>query len=229
MKKMKKGFTLVELIVALAIFVILFVALYDLYMKNFSMYRDNQKKSKVEIQVKNFSDSIYNYLKASYQDSIEVGTKGKFTNLEWESEDGKSGVIGEHDILFMVIPKKDNPVKYEFKGDIRLIPSEVTDERYSYEYGALSKIASGEKFEELTSEYNYVMIRKQDDYIETISNITGEETTTKSLEGIIKDFTIKPKYKEVVTNVHELDSIEITLEYINDKDKPSKISYTIRK
>lgn len=223
MKKVKKGVTLIELIVALAIFVILFVAVYDLYMKNFSMYRESQEKSRTEVQVKNFSDSIYNYLKASYQDSIEVGTKGKFYNLEWED------IEGQNDTLVMVVPKKDDPVKYEFPSSIKLISTESQDKKYSYNGGILSDIMSGKELEDFKDKYSYIMFKKKDNYIETISNITGELTTTKSLEGIVKDFSIVPKYLKIKDNEYKLSSIEITLEYINDKNKPDIISYTIRK
>lgn len=226
MGKVKKGVTLVELIVALSIFVLLFIAVYDLYMKNFSMYRESQEKSRVEVQVKNFSDSIYNYLKASYQNSIEVGTEGKFNNLEWKSADGKSGVEGEQEILFMVVPKKDDPVKYEFPSSIKLVSIQNGTEWYSYNGGILSEIASGKDVESFTDKYSYIMFKKKDDYIETISNITGELTTTKSLEGIVKNFSIKPKY---TLTEYKLESIEVTIEYINEKNKPDIISYTIRK
>lgn len=93
MNKFKKGFTLVELIISVFLLVVVFIILYELYMKGYILYEDNQNKVKVEMDLKNFSDTLYSYLKSSYQNSIKV--------------------IEDENALYMIIPEKSDPVEYK--------------------------------------------------------------------------------------------------------------------
>ncbi|MEG0371124.1 MAG: type II secretion system protein [Clostridium sp.] len=258
MGKTRKGFTLIELIISVAILVILFIALYDLYLKNFALYKNDQQKVKAQIEVKNFSDTIYNYMKASYQDSIEVGTKGNLIN---KNEDVFKG---PQESIFMVIPQNADSVEYLLDSPTRKNTG-VNPITYSSE-GILSEIMGtpdheikhfqgnkcnaddicsiGKKY------YHYVMFtQKKDDetgenYIETISNITGASSDTylkdnynnipgsrtQALRGIVEKFTIDPEYVEVTGVGEVLSKVSIDLEYSYGKGKRDsiKLDYTIR-
>ncbi|KMT21286.1 PilW family protein [Clostridium cylindrosporum] len=223
MRRRKSGLTLIELIVSLSILVILFTVVYDLYMNNLSLYKKDEMKVKSELQVKNFCDSLYSYLKASYQNSIEVGNSEKLEDVKW------SEVIEEQKSILMLIPQKGDPVECS--------DSYIENLSGSYYYrGRLKDIINSEEVK--NTDYHYIMFSLKEEnggkYIETISNIIEDsQIKTKSLKGIVENFTIKPEYVQVNENAEArliLSKIKIKLEYKQSKNKTDniKLDYTIR-
>ncbi|MEG0006038.1 MAG: prepilin-type N-terminal cleavage/methylation domain-containing protein [Clostridium sp.] len=254
----KKGFTLIELMVAVAILVMIFLALYDLYISSFKLYKNDQNRAKVDIEVKNFSDSLYGYLKSSYQDSIEVASTSDLGSIS------EANLTSPKDSIFMAVYQNSDPAIYNLKGDI---VKEVQPAVGYLHRGVLPKVLSGKNFEEsnhlygnsctlLTDckyknkNYHYVMFTLKGDkagekYIETISNISkGQDnepvgytnmpgTKTKALEGIVEGFKITPTYSEVLIGLDTkkvLSKVSITIDYSYGKGKIDTMTqdYTIR-
>lgn len=253
----KKGFTLIELMVAVAILVMVFIALYDLYISSFKLYSNDQNKAKVEMEVKNFSDSIYDYLKSSYQDSIEVASVGDGDVIS------ENVLDSDKNSILMAVYQKGDPSKYLLKGEI--VKVEMLQNSYKNN-GILPKILTGQAFNEVallhgecckTSQcssknknYHYIMFTQREEngekYIETISNISkGQDITgvddnrnipgikTKTLSGIVEGFRIKPTYNTISENLitkKVLNNISITIDYSYGKGKTESLTldYTIR-
>ncbi|MEF9952089.1 MAG: prepilin-type N-terminal cleavage/methylation domain-containing protein [Clostridium sp.] len=254
----RKGFTLIELMVAVAILVMIFVALYDLYINSFKLYKNDQNKAKVDIEVKNFADSLYGYLKSSYQDSIEVG------NVSDGSTISEASLTGDKSSIFIAVYQVGDPSIYTLKGDI--VKEELPGTNFQLR-GVLPKILGGQSFEESNhfhgnscsslvgcrwqnKYYNYIMFTQREEngekYIESISNISkGQDsggieeyknmpgTKTKALSGIIEGFKIKPKYSDVsdgLVTKKVLSQLSITIDYSYGKGKTeaTTLDYTIR-
>lgn len=250
MIKSKKGFTLIELIVAVSILLLLFIGVYDLYMKGFSIYKDSEKKSNIEMDVKNFADSLYSYLKSSYQNSIEVGSN-KTENLSLEE------FQKDKNIIFMAIPDKNDPLTFDFDSNV-LKSGEEENEVYSYN-GMIEKILSNksdseeikhlsgnqcETHSDKPKSYHYIMYQEKNGYIEIISNILSNEldeevereysslpgNKTKALNGVLESFKITPEYISYSNSPKlDLSKLKITLKYkVKNQENVMVLDYVIR-
>lgn len=164
---MKKGFTLIEVIVSLAILVLLFLALYDLYIKGISIYKENKNQTNINIQVKNFTNSLYTYLKSSYQDSIKVIKNGEDLGI------------------FMINTNKNSSVESNINEYIK---EKKENDSFSIVENNLEK----ENTIDLNAVDEYLIFLKDKNNIKAITK-SGENII---LENAIKKFNISPVYSE---------------------------------
>ena len=164
---MKKGFTLIEVIVSLAVLVLLFLSLYDLYIKGVSIYRENKNQTNINIQVKNFTNSLYKYLKSSYQDSIKVIQSG------------------ENFGIFMINTNKNSPVEININKYIK-------EKEESDSFTIVENNLNKENTIDLNSVGDYLIFLKDENNIKAITNL-GENIV---LENSIKEFKVFPEYNE---------------------------------
>lgn len=164
---MKKGFTLIEVIVSLAVLVLLFLALYDLYIKGISIYKENKNQTNINIQVKNFTNSLYTYLKSSYQDSIKVIKNGEDLGI------------------FMINTNKNSSVESNINEYIK---EKKENDSFSIVENNLEK----ENTIDLNAVDEYLIFLKDKNNIKAITK-SGENII---LENAIKKFNISPVYSE---------------------------------
>ena len=164
---MKKGFTLIEVIVSLAVLVLLFLALYDLYIKGISIYKENKNQTNINIQVKNFTNSLYTYLKSSYQDSIKIIKNGEDLGI------------------FMINTNKNSSVESNINEYIK---EKKENDSFSIVENNLEK----ENTIDLNAVDEYLIFLKDENNIKAITK-SGENII---LENAIKKFNISPVYSE---------------------------------
>lgn len=164
---MKKGFTLIEVIVSLAVLVLLFLALYDLYIKGISIYKENKNQTNINIQVKNFTNSLYTYLKSSYQDSIKIIKNGEDLGI------------------FMINTNKNSSVESNINEYIK---EKKENDSFSIVENNLEK----ENTIDLNAVDEYLIFLKDKNNIKAITK-SGENII---LENAIKKFNISPVYSE---------------------------------
>ncbi len=164
---MKKGFTLIEVIVSLAILVLLFLALYDLYIKGISIYKESKNQTNINIQVKNFTNSLYTYLKSSYQDSIKIIKNGEDLGI------------------FMINTNKNSSVESNINEYIK---EKKENDSFSIVENNLEK----ENTIDLNAVDEYLIFLKDKNNIKAITK-SGENII---LENAIKKFNISPVYSE---------------------------------
>lgn len=164
---MKKGFTLIEVIVSLAVLVLLFLALYDLYIKGISIYKENKNQTNINIQVKNFTNSLYTYLKSSYQDSIKVIKNGEDLGI------------------FMINTNKNSSVESNINEYIK-------EKKENDSFSIVENNLENENTIDLNAVDEYLIFLKDKNNIKAITK-SGENII---LENAIKKFNISPVYSE---------------------------------
>jgi prepilin-type N-terminal cleavage/methylation domain-containing protein len=68
----KKGFTLIEIIVVSAIFLIIIGASFDFYISNIKILKMEKQKAYIDSEVKSLMDYINQSLQAAWQNTIEI-------------------------------------------------------------------------------------------------------------------------------------------------------------
>lgn len=212
----KKGFTLIEMVVVAAIFLILITAGYDFFANSIKTGNEEKHKANIDNQVKDTMDFINDSLKSSWQNNIEILCP---------AQDGEGNFI-----------KDDNEKEKEYKiitagGHI---DNDITGFGIRVHISNDEKVAEYKKYDtENYAENDFknssyaltFMFNKENNSIYIQKDIPEERNgffsykenpvTNNALLGYVKDFEVclKPKYNSESKSFGEFVEIDITINY----------------
>lgn len=111
----KKGFTLVELLVASAILFILLESMYSFFYSHYKILQEEKKKAYIESQVKSFMDFTMQSLQMAFQEKITVKNHDVHTNKKE---------------LEIYVPKDNNQIDFSEDKSYKIEIYNLDDEIY---------------------------------------------------------------------------------------------------
>lgn len=220
----KKGFTLIEMIVVAAIFLILITAGYDFFANSIKTGNEERHKANIDNQVKDIMDFINDSLKSSWQNNVEIlfhaqDGEGNFI----KDDDGKEKVYkitaGGHDEKKVIYPI-DNGILNGFGIRVHI----PYDEKFA-EYKKDDTKSNAENDFNNNSYALTFMFNEEDNLIYIQKDIPEKKdgvfsykktVTNNAISGYVKDFKVclKPcEYNGESTSFGEFIEINITLNY----------------
>lgn len=170
----KKGFTLVEILVASAILFILFEAGYSFFINHYKLLQEEKKKAYIESQVKSFMDYTMQSLQMAYQEKITV-----------KNHD----VHREVDELVIYVPKDNNQIDYSESNSYRIEIYNLDDKIYITKTNGVS--TSKSVLDGYIKEFNITTKPETIDENNKLEYVQIDFKVDYKIRNIVRDYSIK--------------------------------------